>query len=503
MENLQIEDYSDHPDSDHDEVETVRPEDQTTIPDLESIQLPLHGLRSALMCVSGEETRYYLKGVYLHVRDGDFRMVATDGHRMFVFAVPVGLQKVPEWIEKGVIISADGLKERLALLHKLKFSTAQISYQLEAPRLLISDIGESVVYRVLPVDGTFPDYANILTQLSAFNPGEREAMHSVAYKPQYLKGLGDIAKMLGAQSIRIFSNGGDVEEDDKKRAEPTLITFPDAPEAVMVLMPQTHSTELGAPAARILAGPVKLSIAALTAHVTRNTEKLEKADRGEYKMTKGERKEIERKIEAWQKRVEALRENAELPALPPPADPEPLSWADYHHQVRVALAEAGYPMDDVPAPLKDWHEDGVSVMEAVARVIEGLTLPSVDLDEATAPEASGPTSDTPEAEQAIQEAPSASPEAVPTQSDDDRRHYRQKLSRSARKAARRRFVADINAALSASNAGFTVGELIEGAPIDDWFTGGLQPSEAAVRCAVWRQPTEQDAADQEQLEAAE
>jgi DNA polymerase III sliding clamp (beta) subunit (PCNA family) len=114
-----------------------------SIPTLEAINLPLYALRTALTCASDEESRRYLNGVFVHATDDEYRIAATDGIRLFVYSTPIESERVgasvPEWVRKGLLIPREGLKERLALLDKLEYSTAAIAYATGAGHLVISD----------------------------------------------------------------------------------------------------------------------------------------------------------------------------------------------------------------------------------------------------------------------------------------------------------------------------------------------------------------------------
>src|SRR5262249_49326823 len=94
---------------------------------------------------------------------------------------------------------------------------------------------------------------------------------------------------------------------------------------------------------------------------------------------------------------------------------------------------------------------------------------------------------------AIEEASPLPPAAAETEPNGDREviamgRQRQMLKGRALKDAMFKFVADINGALSASNAGYTVGQLAPGADraIGDWFAAGMTVENAATRCAGWR-----------------
>jgi hypothetical protein len=99
--------------------------------------LPVPFLQAALGCVSTEETRYYLNGIHLRAVDGNVRMCATDGHRLFVGSHPIpecDRDRVPGWLTAGVIVSREGLKPRLAIV-KAETDKADTAYSPAQPRV--------------------------------------------------------------------------------------------------------------------------------------------------------------------------------------------------------------------------------------------------------------------------------------------------------------------------------------------------------------------------------
>lgn len=95
--------------------------------------------------MSDEETRYFLKGIYLHTAEGKLRAVATDGHRLAQhdgpdaddFAGVIVPRKLVPMVPPGEI--AVGVSAR-----KIRF---------------LSD-GLEIVSKV--IDGTFPDYQRVI-----------------------------------------------------------------------------------------------------------------------------------------------------------------------------------------------------------------------------------------------------------------------------------------------------------------------------------------------------
>jgi DNA polymerase-3 subunit beta len=109
--------------------------------------------------VSTEETRYYLNGIYLHVRTADggdphLLSVATDGHRLARVQVPL-----PEGAAEmaGIIIPRKTVNEIRKLLDDAG-DAVLIELGAAKIRLTMADI----VLTSKLIDGTFPDYERVI-----------------------------------------------------------------------------------------------------------------------------------------------------------------------------------------------------------------------------------------------------------------------------------------------------------------------------------------------------
>ena len=108
--------------------------------------------------ISTEETRYYLNGIYLHVagsgKSASLRGVATDGHRLAQFDLPIpsGASGMP-----GVIVPRKTVSEMQRLIED---SEAEVAIELSSAKIRFS-IGDVVLTSKL-IDGTFPDYARVI-----------------------------------------------------------------------------------------------------------------------------------------------------------------------------------------------------------------------------------------------------------------------------------------------------------------------------------------------------
>lgn len=96
-------------------------------------------------CISTEETRYYLNGVYLHAVEGRLVAVATDGHRLMRNTGPEGT------MDYGVILP----RKLVGLLPK-----GAVTVELTQNKVRVTS-GSTVITSKL-IDGTFPDYVRVI-----------------------------------------------------------------------------------------------------------------------------------------------------------------------------------------------------------------------------------------------------------------------------------------------------------------------------------------------------
>ena len=108
--------------------------------------------------ISTEETRYYLNGVYFHAIGEMLRGVATDGHRMARYDLPLpdGAEGMP-----GVIVPRKTVAEVAKLLGD---ATGDITIELTENKIRLT-IGGLVLLSKL-IEGTFPDYQRVTPALS-------------------------------------------------------------------------------------------------------------------------------------------------------------------------------------------------------------------------------------------------------------------------------------------------------------------------------------------------
>jgi len=116
----------------------------------------LQAIRHAM---TTEETRYYLRGVYLQsARDDQWNLVATDGHRMGVTrirAIPNG--PMPTW--QG-ILPADWVNQVASAKKQKEWYHYELDLSDEMVRIGLHGAAEPLVGKL--VDGTFPDYCRVM-----------------------------------------------------------------------------------------------------------------------------------------------------------------------------------------------------------------------------------------------------------------------------------------------------------------------------------------------------
>lgn len=143
--------------------------DKTNTPNLvNAIALTLpapeffEALRRTAIAVSTEETRYYLNGVYLHIRDGKAQFVATDGHRLARYTVggvlsPNMLTNFP-----AIIIPRQTVLDVLKAPAKCKRSAWTVSITANPSGGVIELPNDGGQFVFTAIDGTFPDYQRVI-----------------------------------------------------------------------------------------------------------------------------------------------------------------------------------------------------------------------------------------------------------------------------------------------------------------------------------------------------
>jgi hypothetical protein len=278
-----------------------------------------------------------LNGVYLHRSEKKGRIVGSDSPRILVGAFDL-VPPYASWLRDGLIIPADGLKSRIAMLQKLHdTSVVKVSYAKGGSDIELSDPSNLTVFRVKPVSGDYPNYESFLAASSFSSldedgnaPGGAD-WEPVGINSRYLKHVAEIAKMLEASLpkerraemksgmvVRCYNQGANT-------AAPLVFDFQGYAGVLLLVLPTRQADNvLPAATATLLAGAAKLTVAALRAHATRQLERAETAS------TAAEREQAAEKARVFQERIaEIIRRAGDgVPSLAheppaPPKAPEP------------------------------------------------------------------------------------------------------------------------------------------------------------------------------------
>lgn len=107
-------------------------------------------------CISTEETRYYLNGIYMHMPEGGntLRSVATDGHRLAMIdeTISTNNSDMP-----GIILPRKAAAEIRKLIDGLE---GDINVFFSERIFSLSVAGK--VFKTKLIDGTYPDYQRII-----------------------------------------------------------------------------------------------------------------------------------------------------------------------------------------------------------------------------------------------------------------------------------------------------------------------------------------------------
>lgn len=172
--------------------------------------IPTDLLKAALLCASQEESRFYLRGVFLSTTG---HMVTTDGHRMFV-------ARLTERPTADVIVPYD------AVAAALKMVGARCK-EIDVDGTKIA----SIMYT--PVDGTFPDWRRVVpTGLEQPSSNADDAPGRVHFNLSYVGDFAKMGKLLnGAPMMHPVS-----------ASHPALVTFGERADCFGVLMPMRRGS---------------------------------------------------------------------------------------------------------------------------------------------------------------------------------------------------------------------------------------------------------------------
>ena len=144
-------------------IHSLNPDDFPVFPPLKQEQKQgvlvedvLEVIDKTLYCVSLDESRYHLTGVFLEQVSSKYRFVATDGHRMSF--IDINGEKNEE-LKAGIIIPRKGLQEVKKMLSQAEKGD-KLEFCVEKPRLLVQFKNQKLNIRL--IEGQYPDYKSLL-----------------------------------------------------------------------------------------------------------------------------------------------------------------------------------------------------------------------------------------------------------------------------------------------------------------------------------------------------
>lgn len=118
-------------------------------------------IEKTIYSVSTDETRYHLNGVFFEqIKNGNstqYRMVATDGHRLSLVDRETGFEDIPIKFEKGVIIPRKGLSEISKILET---TMEDVEFTVEGPQLILKN--NSTVLMIRLIEGKYPNFLQLI-----------------------------------------------------------------------------------------------------------------------------------------------------------------------------------------------------------------------------------------------------------------------------------------------------------------------------------------------------
>jgi hypothetical protein len=239
---------------------------------------------------TAEQTRPYIGGVHLSRREKVGRVAAMDGrNKAFIasFEVPA---PIPAFLREGITIDGDGLRKRVQMIASMSDTPmVKLTHTKGSGFALLSDEADDAIFKIEVMPYTYPDMDGAF-KLNSFAPLDEDGevkgreWEPVGINSRHLKHCGDIAKILEAgidkkKRPKYSDDKGNVLEggmiirayNSGSTDAPLVFGFDGWPGAVLVVAPMQLATNaVSRETAAIMAPAVKLTLAALRAHATRN-----------------------------------------------------------------------------------------------------------------------------------------------------------------------------------------------------------------------------------------
>lgn len=149
----------------------------------------IQALKAVNLATSNEETRYYLRGVYVTVAARHSLYVATNGHIMLVHREDLGKDDPDNTLLGSWIVPS----EVIAKLKTKKHDTRPATLEQNGQMLVISPADGSPGTMARPIDGTFPDWRRLCPCAVDY---KKDQAHN-AFDPIYIGLFGKAAAAFG------------------------------------------------------------------------------------------------------------------------------------------------------------------------------------------------------------------------------------------------------------------------------------------------------------------
>ena len=175
-------------------------------------------IKKTYFAVSFDETRYILNGIYFVVGQGELKMVATDGRRLAF----ISRNGADESLTASVIIPSKAIGELLRLLpseNNEKEDWVQVApYENQISFKWMSQ-GEEIMLVSRVIDGTFPNYEQVIPKLKEVELKLKSSDIFSAVKRAALFAQdrgGSVRFSLAKKNLRISANAQSVGEEEEE-----------------------------------------------------------------------------------------------------------------------------------------------------------------------------------------------------------------------------------------------------------------------------------------------
>lgn len=214
--------------------------------------------RIAMICSSGEESRYYLQGAYAepHPVKG-VTLTATDGHKLvsiydengfadesaIVKLTPEAMKACKAKNEQRNVVIATGSKDA-TIVTTIEYPARDETTNAILPNQMVVEDTPAAFSKDCKIDGTFPDYRRVFPQ--AIKP--LDAMASPSFSTLVTAAMTSLALELALHYGEKKSEfRGVARYNSADAGGPSLVTFPPEFRAIAVAMPMRSICDTKAP----------------------------------------------------------------------------------------------------------------------------------------------------------------------------------------------------------------------------------------------------------------